>query len=336
MKRALANLGLRVVAVAVALAALAVPAYAYWSSSRPPGVELAEQVTVPLPEQPVALPGGIPAYDDGVIVLCYHSISNEKGDPYAVTPANFAAQMAALKAAGFNTIDAEEFSDYASGEQVDLPEKPLMISFDDGIKTNWIYADPVLGEAGFKGVEYLITGDVSRHQPYYLSWPEVEAMGESGRWTFGSHTHLGHGFVVSDRAGTEGPFLTNREWLPDKSRLETLAEYRTRVSDDLDQSIAKIEAHGLPRPETFAYPFSAVESTNDPELGPIVEATIARHFPAPVDNRTEDTLLEPGMSAPLSRVEVFHGTTTKGLLEALRNTVLHGETGTRPADESSY
>lgn len=335
MTRTLANLGVRVLAAALVLAALAVPAYAYWDSTRPPGVELAEQVTLPLPADPVSLPGGMPSYDKGVIVLCYHSISSEKGDPYAVIPANFAAQMAALKAAGFDTIDAEEFSAYASGGQVDLPDKPLVISFDDGIKTNWIYADPVLREAGFEAVEYLITGDVSHHQPYYLSWPEVEAMHESGRWSFGSHTHLGHGFVVSDAQGTEGPFLTNREWLPRQHRLETLAEYRARVADDLDRSIAMIEAHGLPRPQTFAYPFSAVESTNDPDLSPIVEGIIANRFPAPVDNRTEDTLIEPGMPAPLSRVEVFHGTRTEALLEELRNTVLTGETGIRPAGEGS-
>jgi biofilm PGA synthesis lipoprotein PgaB len=329
VSRAAFNWTLRVLAVAVAMLALAVPAYAYWDATRPPGVEMAEQIATPLPSKATSLPGGMPSYSEGVIVLCYHSIVAEKGDPYAVGPAHFAAQVAALKAAGFHTITAEEFAAYVNGEPVDLPEKPLMLSFDDGIKTNWIYADPVLQEAGFHGTEYLITGDVSHHQPYYLSWPEVEAMDASGRWSFGSHTDLGHGYIVTDKQGQEGPFLTNREWLPRKDRLETTAEYRTRVSTDLERSIAMIEAHGLPRPVTFAYPFSAVESSNDPKLSPVIESIISKRFAAPVDNRTERTLLTPGSSKPLSRVEVFHGTRTIALLRELRNTIERGETGTK-------
>jgi peptidoglycan/xylan/chitin deacetylase (PgdA/CDA1 family) len=329
------NWGLRALAVVVALLTLAVPAYAYWDATRPPSVEMAEQVETPLPGKATALPGGMPAYDKGVIVLCYHSIAPGDEDPYAVTPHHFAAQMAALKAAGFQTISAAEFAAYANGEEVDLPEKPLMISFDDGIKTNWIYADPILREAGFEATEYLITGDVSRHQPYYLSWPEVEAMQASGRWSFGSHTDLGHGYVVADAQGDEGPFLTNREWLPKLGRLETIDEYRARVSSDLDRSITMLERHGLPRPVTFAYPFSAVESTNDPILGPTVEKIIAQRFPAPVDNRTEGTLIEPGESKPLSRVEVFQGTQTIGLLRELRNTIERDETGREAADAGS-
>jgi peptidoglycan/xylan/chitin deacetylase (PgdA/CDA1 family) len=333
--RGIVNWGLRGAAVVIVMLALAVPAYAYWSTTRPPGVELAAQVDTALPGQATTLPGGMPSYPQGVIVLCYHSISPERGDPYAVTPRSFAAQMAALKAAGFHTVDAAEFAAFANGEAVDLPEKPLMISFDDGIKTNWIYADPVLREAGFEATEYLITGDVSHHQPYYLSWPEVEAMHASGRWSFGSHTDLGHGYVVADSRGEEGPFLTNREWLPRQGRLETMDEYRTRVSGDLDRSIAMIEAHGLPRPVTFAFPFSAVESTNDPQLGPVVEEIIERRFPAPVDNRTEGTLIEPGSSKPLSRVEVFHGTRAIDLLRELRNTIEHDRTGREAADAGS-
>jgi poly-beta-1,6-N-acetyl-D-glucosamine N-deacetylase len=329
-RRAL-NWGLRGLAVVVALLTLAVPAYAYWDATRPPGVELAEQVETPLPAQAVELPGGMPSYSKGVIVLCYHSIVSEPGDPYAVGPAHFAAQMAALKAAGFHTITAAEFAAYVNGEEVELPEKPLMLSFDDGIKTNWIYADPILQQVGFHATEYLITGDVSHHQPYYLSWPEVEAMDASGDWSFGSHTDLGHGFIVTDAQGDEGPFLTNREWLPKLGRLETTAEYKERVTTDLNRSIAMIERHGLPRPVTFAYPFSAVESSNDPKLSPLIEEIIAQRFPAPVDNRTEDTLLMPGGEKPLSRVEVFHGTRTRALLKQLRNTIEHDETGRKAA-----
>lgn len=334
LARHAANGGLRVFAVMLALLALAVPAYAYWDATRPPGVELGEQVETPLPQDPQTLPGGMPAYRDGVIVLCYHDLSRTDTDAYAVTPGAFANQMAALKESGFETIDAGELAAYQRGGEVDLPERPLLISFDDGTKSNWIYGDPVLRQVGFEATEFLITGDVSRHQPYYLSWPEVEAMEESGRWSFGSHTHQGHGYVASRPGGDEGPFLTNREWLPRQRRLETRAEYEARISADLDLSIEKMEAHGLPRPAAFAYPFSAVETTNDPVTGGLLRRTLSDRFDVLVDNRTEDTLLHPGMPAPLSRIEVFHRTRVRALLEQLKNTIEYGETGTARREAS--
>lgn len=326
------NGGLRLLAVVLALLALAVPAYAYWESTRPPGVQLGEQVEVPLPERPETLPGGMPSYDDGVIALSYHDISGKSEDAYAVTPRAFAEQMAALKAAGFETIGLEEFNAYMRGE-ADLPERALLITFDDGTKSNWVYADPVLRELGYEATNFLITADVSRHQPYYLLWEEVEAMQESGRWSFGSHTDDGHGFVATTRKGGEGPFLTNRIWLAKRQRLETRAEYERRISGDLDRSIARLRAHGLPEPTAFSYPFSAVEASNDPLVASLLTRMLDERFEDVLVNRTERTFIQRDTANPISRVEVFHGTTTKALLRQLRHTIEFGNTGRHPADE---
>lgn len=327
------NGGLRLLAVVLALLALAVPAYAYYESTRPPGIELGEQIEVPLPERPETLAGGMPSYDDGVVVLCYHDLSRKAEDPYAVTPRAFADQMAALKASGFETISLDQFNAYMTGEGVDLPERALLVTFDDGTKSNWVFADPVLRQLGFEATNFLITADVSHHQPYYLLWEEVEAMHESGRWSFGSHTDDGHGFLPTSKRGEEGPFLTNRAWLQKQKRLETRAEYEARISADLDRSIARMRAHGLPRPEAFAYPFSAVETSNDPVVSSLLSRMLDERFEDVLVNRSEDTFIQPGRANPLSRVEVFKGTTTRSLLKQLRHTIEYGETGRHTADE---
>lgn len=318
-RRAL-NLVVKVVGLGLLLAGLAVPAYAFWYATQPPVYGVAQQVAVPLPKSSPA--GPVPAYRDGVLVLCYHDLTAKPHNEYTVTPPAFAAQLAALKQAGFHTITAEEFARFHAGESVRLPSRPLLITFDDGAKGTWIYADRVLARLGFEATVFLITSDVGHHQPYYLDWPEVEAMEETGRWSFGSHTAEGHGLVAADNSGDTGPFLTNRLWLPDKDRLETLGEYRTRVSADLDRSIEEVVAHGLPRPSLFAFPFSAVsEPTNDPVIGPLLLHLLSTRFSSLLDNTTSATLIAAGQRGPLPRVEVFQNTTAAALLRESAATI---------------
>jgi poly-beta-1,6-N-acetyl-D-glucosamine N-deacetylase len=311
-RRAL-NLAVKVAGLTLLLAGLAVPAYAFWYATRPPVYGVAQQVSVPLPQRSPALP--VPVYRDGVLVLCYHDLTAQPHNEYTVTPRAFTAQMAALKQAGFHTIGAEEFARFDAGAPVRLPSRPLLITFDDGAKGTWVYADRVLAKLGFQATVFLITGDVGHHQPYYLDWPEVEAMQESGRWSFGSHTAEGHGLVAADNSGDTGPFLTNRLWLPNEDRLETLGEYRERVSADLDRSVEEIRAHGLPRPALFAFPFSAVsEPTNDPVIGPLLLHLLDTRFSALLDNTTSATLIAMGQHGPLPRLEAFQATTATTLL----------------------
>jgi peptidoglycan/xylan/chitin deacetylase (PgdA/CDA1 family) len=327
LARGLANGGLRLVGVLLIAAALAVPAYAYWHTTRPPYYGPAAQIAVSLPHEPQSL-RQMPAYHDGVLVLCYHDLSPQPHNRYTVTPTVFAAQMAALRASGFHTISARKFAAFVQGKSASLPSRPVLITFDDGAKGTWIYADQILRRLSYQATVFLITGDVSHHQPYYLDWPEVEAMNNSGRWSFGSHTAEGHGLVASNNTGGTGPFLTNRMWLPAQHRLETLGEFQNRVEQDLDRSISEIEGHGLPRPLVFAYPFSAtVEPTNDPVIVPILKRMLTDRFTALMDNTSTATLIRPGMRSPLPRVEVFHNTKPNTLLRRIRASIARSEAG---------
>jgi poly-beta-1,6-N-acetyl-D-glucosamine N-deacetylase len=321
LARVFANAVPRALGVVLIACALAIPAYAYWHSTRPVYYGLAAQVSVLLPREP-GPPMATLDYRDGVVVLCYHDLSYRAHNRYTVTPEAFAAQMAAFRASGFHTIGAAEFAAFLRGIRVALPSRPLFITFDDGAKGTWIYADRILRRLSYQATVFLITGDVSHHQPYYLDWPEVEAMGRSGRWSFGAHTYKGHGLIATDKAGDVGPFLTNRMWLPGAKRVETLAEYQVRVSRDLNRSIFDIQSHGLPYPHLFAYPFSAtVEPTNDPVIIPVLRRMLAERFWGLMDNTSSATLIRQGMNAPLPRVEVFHDMGAKVLLALVNGTI---------------
>ena len=218
---------------------------------------------------------GLPAGASAPVVLAYHNIASESPSKYSITPEAFEAQMAALAAAGYRSITADEFLDYVDGRPV--PRRSVLITFDDGTDGLWTYADEILERHGFTGVSFIITGFVGTRRPYYLTWPQITAMRDSGRWDFGSHTRDLHRRVPIDATGTTGAALSRRRWLPEQDRTETAAEHVERVRGDLIGSIDDMTAHGLPRPQLFAYPFSEGVSTDSAAGDTAHEASAVVH-----------------------------------------------------------
>lgn len=92
-----------------------------------------------------------------VPVLLYHHIAPHAGDTVTVTPEVFAAQMAYLAAAGFQTLTLDELCAYAAGE-LPLTGRAVVITFDDGWLDFYRYAWPVLRQYRLKASCFLITG----------------------------------------------------------------------------------------------------------------------------------------------------------------------------------
>ena len=122
----------------------------------------------------------------GVPVLNYHQIEEKNGNPLTLWPDQFEAQMAYLADAGYTTITIDEMMD-ALENGTPLPEKPVIITFDDGYADNYEYAYPILKKYGFKATIFLIY-DLTNTYPNYLTWEQINEMKESGLIHFESHT----------------------------------------------------------------------------------------------------------------------------------------------------
>ncbi len=122
----------------------------------------------------------------GVPVLNYHQVEDKDGNPLTLHPEQFAAQMDYLAAEGYTTITIDEMLD-AAEHGAPLPEKPVVITFDDGYDDNYTNAYPILKEHGFKATIFLIY-DFTDTYPGYLTWAQIEEMKESGLIRFESHT----------------------------------------------------------------------------------------------------------------------------------------------------
>ncbi len=126
-------------------------------------------------------------YLNGIPILLYHHVTEEKTElPHlTVTPAEFERHIVMLKNAGFETISPEKFIAYMRRQPVELPEKPILITFDDGYEDNYTVAFPILKQHGFSAVVFMVGVNIDREKR--LSSKQIQEMSAYGI-TFGGHT----------------------------------------------------------------------------------------------------------------------------------------------------
>ena len=123
----------------------------------------------------------------GVVILEYHHVSDDVGEDgwaYTVPPADFAQQLDYLQAEGYTTITMQDFMRARKGKQ-ELPEKPVILTFDDGYEDNYTTLLPMLEERHMTAVVYMVTNSIGRKG--YLSWNQLRDMQKRGI-EIGSHT----------------------------------------------------------------------------------------------------------------------------------------------------
>lgn len=121
----------------------------------------------------------------GIPVLNYHEVQDNVNNPLALSIAEFDEQMAYLSKHGYHSITPDELLSYLQND-IPLPDKSVLITFDDGYRNNYINAYPILKKYGFTATIFLIT-DVVGHNDWYLDWEQVKEMQQAG-FVFGSHT----------------------------------------------------------------------------------------------------------------------------------------------------
>jgi peptidoglycan/xylan/chitin deacetylase (PgdA/CDA1 family) len=146
-------------------------------------------------------------------VLMYHHINPHKGDMFTVTPEVFEGQMAYLAKAGYKALSLDELSAFIKRD-LDLRQKAVVITFDDGWLDNYIYAFPVLERYKLRATMFIVSDWIEKSSeksngiPAYiptdeeskdlvrkgeehkvvLTWELIKNMADSGLIDFFSHT----------------------------------------------------------------------------------------------------------------------------------------------------
>lgn len=120
-----------------------------------------------------------------VPVLCYHNIVDRKPkNIYEVTLENFKSQMKALFDSGYKTITPDQYYNYLAYGSA-LPEKPVMITYDDTDEEQFSIGKTEMDKYGFKGVYFIMT--ITMNKPRYMTKEQIKQLANEGH-IIGSHT----------------------------------------------------------------------------------------------------------------------------------------------------
>jgi peptidoglycan/xylan/chitin deacetylase (PgdA/CDA1 family) len=116
--------------------------------------------------------------DKGIPIVMYHSIGYDKGNTARVTKENFKEQMKYLRDNGYVTLTLNDAYDFFIDNKP-VPEKSIILTFDDGYVDNYVEALPILKEFEFKATIFVITSLVDK-VPDYMSSKQLKEMQDSG------------------------------------------------------------------------------------------------------------------------------------------------------------
>ena len=189
-----------------------------------------------------------------VPILMYHHLSEDVTNSEMVSPEQFEAQIRALSEAGYTGVSFDELRAYVlRGEP--LPEKPVVITFDDGYRSNYTLAYPILQKYGMKATIFAI--GVSFGKDHYkdtdytitphFGADEAAEMTASGLISIQSHTYDMHQWPPYE---TGLAVRENILQLPGESE----ESYVQALTEDFTRSRALLEgATGQPV-DVLAYP----------------------------------------------------------------------------------
>ena len=124
--------------------------------------------TAPVKEVKMVHPTGIP-------VLMYHKIGDDKDNDAVIREDLFREQMKFLKDNGYNPLTMDQLYDYVVNGAA-VPEKPVVLTFDDGYADTYSIVYPIMKEYGFAATVFINPGDVGTR----LTWDQIREMHKNG------------------------------------------------------------------------------------------------------------------------------------------------------------
>ncbi|HCD46147.1 MAG TPA: polysaccharide deacetylase [Lachnoclostridium sp.] len=249
---------------------------------------------------------------DGILVpiIMYHQVKNSGFGNDVISPKEFESDLKYLKENHYNTLTMTQLIDYVHDKK-ELPQNPVILSFDDGYLSTYLNVYPLLKEYDMKIVLSIIGKSVDDFSKVcdenidysHVTWDEVKEMQQSGLVEIQSHSYNLHK-ITKERYGCSQ--MAN----------ESLEHYEEFLSNDINTLQEKIMSVTGSSPNTFIYPYGKYNDkleTIIKKLG--FKATITCKFGVNVINNDPDTLYS------LKRIRRAHNQSIQKMLKEGMDTV---------------
>ncbi|MGA2649035.1 MAG: poly-beta-1,6-N-acetyl-D-glucosamine N-deacetylase PgaB [Terracidiphilus sp.] len=238
---------------------------------------------------------------ENAIVLCYHDVRDEVGgsfvwntsqtgasglvsageresldaEQYTTSTRNLASHFDWLRAHGYHIISLQQLVDARTGHGA-LPDKAVLLTFDDGLRSVYTKVFPLLKAFKYPAVVAVVGawadlspgGKVENGaHPFYredfATWNQLREMQDSGLVEIASHTFDQHHGIPANPQGNLIPAVATHAYDPTLRTYETDDEYAERLRTDLAHSSDEIRSRLGRAPRALMWPYGAYTQLSD-------------------------------------------------------------------------
>ncbi|ENW04397.1 poly-beta-1,6-N-acetyl-D-glucosamine N-deacetylase PgaB [Acinetobacter beijerinckii] len=270
-------------------------------------------------------------------VIGYHEIIDRKDaliPSYAVTAQQFSEHIDWLKKNGYHFINVDQLLKAHQGKYK-LPNKPVLLTVDDGYQSFYQNAYPIIRAKKIPVVLAVVGSwleptenqkvdfggeEIARNK--ILSWNELKEMQSSGLVEIASHSYHLHQGVNANPQGNSEPAAITRIYDPKTKTYESDTDYQTRIYQDLKHNNDLLKAHGLRSPRVMVWPYGRYNMQ-------LVQAS--KQLGMPITITLDDGADHAKQSLQnMSRILIQGNMSTNALAQEIKNRELNLNDNNRP------
>jgi len=220
------------------------------------------------------------------IALVYHNVEDSDPDQsfVGVTTSKLVAQLSWLERNGYRPVSVDDLLAARDGRKA-LPDKAVLLTFDDGYESFYTRVLPILKAFRFPAVLALVGswleggpdttvdysadkaggkpsgdslvrfGDLKVKRNLFLTWDQVREIARSGLVEIASHSYGAHRGVLANPQKNSEPDVTTRRFDPATGIYESDTSERRNLETDSARMARKIESEIGKRPRVMVWPY---------------------------------------------------------------------------------
>lgn len=196
---------------------------------------------------------------DTFLVLCYHDVPKRASVLEDVPRGVFVKQLEYLKTHGYAVVSPDDILAAQKGLRP-LPDKAVLLTFDDAYRSFYDFVYPVLRLYGYPAVLSIVTSWIGQGSDYVkdkelMSWDQIKEVAGSDLVFVASHSHDLHKGVIANPQGNEEAAGSAFIYAAGDDNYETEERFRKRVAFDLQQSRKTLKAKTGKKTRIMTWPY---------------------------------------------------------------------------------